>query len=360
MKISICIPTFNRAEVVYKNVIKCLEHREIDLEVVVSDNCSEDNTEKILGQIEDNRFKYVKNEYNNGFENLVSVLTYAEGDYLLLTSDEDQVIFSSLKEVIPVLENENPAILKGGASLFGKSYIVHRDGNYEKGFEAIKAYGAGCAYMSGYIFNSKIMKKVLNDTSGKKLNRRFGYAFCFINLAIEMLEFGKLSYRKEILTDQFVNAKRDTTALFDCGKIAYSPEKTLESIEEKIDALARTSLNEEQKFYMCEHCLNRQIVECHISEYKSTYNNVILEDIRKSGEKEIYNYYIENRKKLEKEDIFKEIENSINTCIGYIDDIHMFNMKYEKLMRKYNQITKEFLNKKYEILNQFKKELKLG
>lgn len=48
MKISICIPTYNRANVVYRTVVNCLKCKDEDIEVVVSNNCSEDNTEELL------------------------------------------------------------------------------------------------------------------------------------------------------------------------------------------------------------------------------------------------------------------------------------------------------------------------
>ena len=63
--LSICIPTFNRAEIVYRTVKKCLEYNSDKIEVVVSDNCSDDNTEELLMKIDDKRFKYFKNKYDS-------------------------------------------------------------------------------------------------------------------------------------------------------------------------------------------------------------------------------------------------------------------------------------------------------
>ena len=82
--LSICIPTYNRGEIVNRTVRNILKSEREDIEVVASNNCSTDKTEELLLSIEDERFHYFKNKYNNGTNNLVSVLTYATGEYLLL------------------------------------------------------------------------------------------------------------------------------------------------------------------------------------------------------------------------------------------------------------------------------------
>lgn len=59
--LSICIPTYNRAEVVYKTVRNILNYNGNNIEIVVSNNCSSDNTEELLLEIKDKRVKYFKN-----------------------------------------------------------------------------------------------------------------------------------------------------------------------------------------------------------------------------------------------------------------------------------------------------------
>ena len=46
--LSICIPTYNRAEIVFKCVQNCLQLPYSWIEVVVTDNCSTDNTKDIM------------------------------------------------------------------------------------------------------------------------------------------------------------------------------------------------------------------------------------------------------------------------------------------------------------------------
>ena len=61
--LSICIPTYNRAQFAYaaaKNILDGWAGDEI--EVVVSDNHSIDNTQELLRGIDDSRLKYFRNE----------------------------------------------------------------------------------------------------------------------------------------------------------------------------------------------------------------------------------------------------------------------------------------------------------
>ena len=90
--LSICIPTRNRADV----LVKCLDSIvnnpafNEDVEVVVSDNCSEDNTQELVRSYTD-RFenvKYFRNDSNIGVcRNLEHVLDVAQGVFLKLNND---------------------------------------------------------------------------------------------------------------------------------------------------------------------------------------------------------------------------------------------------------------------------------
>lgn len=90
--LSICIPTKNRADV----LVKCLDSIvndpafNEDVEVVVSDNCSEDNTQELVKSYTD-RFenvKYFRNDSDIGVcRNIEHSLDVAQGKFLKLNND---------------------------------------------------------------------------------------------------------------------------------------------------------------------------------------------------------------------------------------------------------------------------------
>lgn len=110
--LSFCIPTYNRADFVVKSVKSILKYQGDDIEVVVSDNGSTDDTVKKLKEIHDNRLKISSNESNFGFEfNLVKVLKLAHGDFLFLLSDEDTILSEKINKLIKILKNENYGLI---------------------------------------------------------------------------------------------------------------------------------------------------------------------------------------------------------------------------------------------------------
>lgn len=354
--LSICIPTFNRAEIVYRTVKKCLEYNSDKIEVVVSDNCSDDNTEELLMKIDDKRFKYFKNKYNNGFNNLVSVLTYACGDYLLLTSDEDEIVLENLEKLIDVLNTEKPAILLGGALYNGVPYKTHKNGLYSKGYEALRAYGRGCSYISGYVYCKRIMDIVLNGLHGTDINNRFGYSLSFTNLAREMLSHGRLSMREEFLTNHREDGIRDMESHFYGGNLVYSPEAMLRVAMDSLDSLLRVDISEKEKYILCRYYMNKIVLVTYVGDYKFTFDEEFLSKISKEkGSGRIYEYYLDNKSHIVGNQFYDRLSQGIKQYNEYIDKIGMFKESYDKLSDKYPDVHFEYLTKEKNFLEEFKR-----
>lgn len=91
-KISIIIPTFNRANYLKRAIESALSQNYKEIEIIVSDNASTDETPKIVkNYFKDERFKYFRNQQNIGMvANWRKALyEYANGDFFLILSDDD-------------------------------------------------------------------------------------------------------------------------------------------------------------------------------------------------------------------------------------------------------------------------------
>ena len=64
--ISIIIPTYNRSHCIKKSVLSVLAQSHSNLEVIIVDDGSTDNTEEIISSIIDSRIHYVKLKHNSG------------------------------------------------------------------------------------------------------------------------------------------------------------------------------------------------------------------------------------------------------------------------------------------------------
>lgn len=105
--LSFCIPTYNRADMIVKCVKNILKYKGDEIEVVVSNNCSEDDTLEKLEQLKDERLKVHSNEINLGYSmNLIKVLEKTNGKYCFTLSDEDVIIIEKIPQMLKMLLTE--------------------------------------------------------------------------------------------------------------------------------------------------------------------------------------------------------------------------------------------------------------
>ena len=151
--LSICVPTFHRAQVVYHTVLNHLGHESNQIEVVVSDNGSQDNTVELLSSIKDPRFKFYTNSVNRGFQyNLYNVIKKASGHFVCCMSDQDVLNAEELNQILEWIRQfvqDNNGI---GAIIPGNSngIITKRD-------ELVNALYGRTSYMSGIILNRDLL-----------------------------------------------------------------------------------------------------------------------------------------------------------------------------------------------------------
>lgn len=109
--LSICIPTYNR-DWCLKDLIKVLKEQitgglENYVEVIFSDNCSVDDTRKLLSEYakENSYVKYYKNEENIGFgRNYLKSASYASGVFTWILGDDDLPADGAVEELIKVIQ----------------------------------------------------------------------------------------------------------------------------------------------------------------------------------------------------------------------------------------------------------------
>lgn len=110
--LSICIPTYNRAEQLKQClnsiVVQDLFVNTNKIEVVISDNCSTDNTFDIVKEFMDEypqKIKYFKTEKNIGFDNFEQVLKKGTGLFLKLHNDYLVLNSGALDYIVTTIEN---------------------------------------------------------------------------------------------------------------------------------------------------------------------------------------------------------------------------------------------------------------
>ena len=110
--LSICIPTYNRAEQL-KQCLDSIVAQDLfvnsdKIEVVISDNCSTDNTFNVVKEFMDEypqKIKYFKTEKNIGFDNFEQVLKKGKGLFLKLHNDYLVLENGALNYIVTTIEN---------------------------------------------------------------------------------------------------------------------------------------------------------------------------------------------------------------------------------------------------------------
>lgn len=115
--VSIAIPTYNRADSYLKEAIQsALNQTYQNFEIIVSDNCSSDNTELLVKNFQDPRIRYFRQTTNIGQNNNCNFcLAQAGGKYFMLLYDDDLIDSDFLEVCI----NAMPAQTDVGVVLTG-------------------------------------------------------------------------------------------------------------------------------------------------------------------------------------------------------------------------------------------------
>ncbi len=88
-KVSIIIPTYNRAPLIENAIRSCLEIEYENLEVVIVNDGSTDNTESIVKKMNDTRIKYIRHENRMGApKTKADGIRHSTGQYILFGEDD--------------------------------------------------------------------------------------------------------------------------------------------------------------------------------------------------------------------------------------------------------------------------------
>lgn len=115
--LSICIPTYNRSaylEICLQNFCEQLKQYSKEIELIVSDNCSIDNTDEIVERFikGGNKITYLRNETNIGPDaNIVECVKKCNGDFFWVFGDDDHLLENKLQPIIANLRTNEYSMI---------------------------------------------------------------------------------------------------------------------------------------------------------------------------------------------------------------------------------------------------------
>jgi glycosyltransferase involved in cell wall biosynthesis len=109
-KFSICIPSYNGSAYIRDTIDSIINQSYKNFEIIISDDCSTDNTEDIVLKIKDDRIKFYKNKNNLGYgDNLKKFKKRISGEIMYMMAQDDLLIPEAL-HLTNRAYNQNPDI----------------------------------------------------------------------------------------------------------------------------------------------------------------------------------------------------------------------------------------------------------
>ncbi len=107
-KVSIILPTYNGAKYLRGSIESCLSQTHRDLELILVDDRSTDETPAIMKSFSDSRIKIVRNEVNQRLPKSLNIgFRHATGNYLTWTSDDNEYTPAAIEKMLQALRR-NP------------------------------------------------------------------------------------------------------------------------------------------------------------------------------------------------------------------------------------------------------------
>ena len=167
--VTIGIPTYNRAESYLKEAIQsALSQTYSNIEIVISDNCSSDNTEIVVKEFSDSCIRYFRQPENIGANNNFNFcLNQAKGEYFLLLLDDDLIDFDFVETCMKAVNNRNDiGIVRTGTRVIDSDgKLLNETLNTVEGLSTEEFFRVWFAqktalYLCSTIFNTRRLKEI--------------------------------------------------------------------------------------------------------------------------------------------------------------------------------------------------------
>ena len=335
--LSICIPTYNRGRFAYDAAMYVLSaYKGDDIEVVISNNCSEDNTEELILQINDPRLRYFVNKENLGaaFNTHLTFLR-ANGRFAYLTSDEDDIDIDQIPYLISYFKkNPDTAIFIGGGNL---KYTKKRfpDAVYAEPFDALMAIAFQTRYMTGLILNQKYYAEKLSDISYEESPEiwdaySFMYAMALLCCCGPVVTSSRLLFKQSrfTMTDISNNARKD-------GIYYYEPAGRINQMGVWIRTIMGLPLSTvEKQILVIKIVFDTAMLATRI------FTPGYVDEVRKTVPDSDYQIYLERIKKLTVENMCNEILSKGNDIYSNLFGSDIYAVEHGQI-REYLDIRSE-------------------
>lgn len=173
--LTIAIPTYNRAQYLDQCLSQiCKQVRKYNeyVELIVSDNCSSDDTAEVVKKHVDNanEIVYIRNEENIGMDNnFIRCFLEARGKYVWIFGDDDVLLDGALQKIIDVLSSGEYGDVYLNSYSFTKNYEHEKPNQinrsvviYDSKFEFFQRVTYWITFISSNIVNKSLFDRAVD------------------------------------------------------------------------------------------------------------------------------------------------------------------------------------------------------
>lgn len=198
IKLSFCIPTYNRGAYLGRLIESIASQWTDEVEIVISDNASTDNTEEVIREYQRKypRIIYEKAEMNMGADkNYLRAIELANGDYCWLFGSDDYLAEGAIERLLYEIEEKHKDIYlttrleKSGEKKWldidkDNEWNLSNKNDYINYLQHVKTLGGLFSYLSSIIVRRKAWMKTETDFS------YIGTAYAHVQKIVSMIKDG--------------------------------------------------------------------------------------------------------------------------------------------------------------------------
>jgi len=126
--VSVVIPTYRRVSLVPRAIRSVQNQTYKNIEIIVVDDASPDNTEEIVRSIPDPRIRYIRHDRNKGLAaaGRNTGIQAAHGKYIAFLDDDDEWLQTMVEKQLKVIEAHDAVL---GAALVNGTHIKRHSGS---------------------------------------------------------------------------------------------------------------------------------------------------------------------------------------------------------------------------------------
>ena len=286
--LTIAIPTYNRAQylnIQLDNLIKQVNSYS-DIEVLVSDNCSNDDTELIVKNYNYSFINYYKQIKNIGLDgNVLSCYENAKGKYIWYLSDDDVVFEDSVQRVYDFIsKNEFSVLAFSFCNIKNKIKCDKSIDSYRK-YDSFLEDKSIEDFFKVIMISTLVVKKIDIDMACLRSLKPTIFPQITLCLTILQNEFCLIAHDMNLLyrepgyiTGNFFElyCLKPREAVKNANYKSEIEDQLLKHTEKSLKEFVRLSALEKIGFYKSKEGLPFKSFKKGIEEYKSNLNNLFL------------------------------------------------------------------------------------